>query len=183
MLHYRVTALHDAHARFADKPWAIEVEVQRTFGEVAQYIQFRQGGGGVLQRRQAADQVLEQGFVEHLFPRQGAAFGRQRLVFERFELGGDKTLGAFEGLATLIIDRRRLGLFARQLNKVAMHAVVADFQVSQAGAGFFAGFQVDQELPGVFAQRLQLIQLAVVAGFQYAAVTNDRRWVVDDGLF
>jgi hypothetical protein len=46
-----------------------------------------------------------------------------------------------------------------------VHAVVADLQVGQAGAGFFAGFEVDQELPGVLAQRLQFVQFAVVAGF------------------
>ncbi|KAF1028212.1 MAG: hypothetical protein GAK37_02279 [Pseudomonas sp.] len=64
-----------------------------------------------------------------------------------------------------------------------MNAVIADFKVGQARAGFFAGFQVDQELPGVFAQRLQLVKLAVVAGLEHAAVTDHRRRVVDDGFF
>ncbi len=60
-----------------------------------------------------------------------------------------KQLGALEGLATLIVGRRRLGS-ARQLNKVTVDTVVTDLKVRQAGAGF-AGFQVNQ-LPCVFAQ-------------------------------
>ncbi len=46
------------------------------------YVQLGQGGGGVLQRRQVADQVFEQGVIEHLLAGQGAALGRQRLVLE-----------------------------------------------------------------------------------------------------
>ena len=141
LLDDRVAALHDAHARLADKTRAVQVKVQRALGEVAQHIQLGQGGGGVLQRRQLADEVFEEGFIQHLFPRQRTALGRQRLVFELLELRRDKAFGTFEGLATLIVDRGRLGLLARQFNEVAVHAVVADFQVGQAGTGFFAGFQ------------------------------------------
>jgi len=45
-----------------------------------------------------------------------------------------------------------------------VHTVVADLEVGKAGAGFFSGFQVDQELAGVFADRQQLVQLVVLAG-------------------
>ncbi|MCY1181209.1 hypothetical protein D9M73_217010 [compost metagenome] len=38
-------------------------------------------------------------------------------------------------------------------------------------------------MPRVLAERLQLIELAVVTGFQHAAVTDHRRRVVDDGFF
>ena len=64
-----------------------------------------------------------------------------------------------------------------------MNAVVTHFQVRQAGTGFFPRFQIDQELPGVLAQGLQVIKFAVIAGFQHAAVTDNRRRVVDDGFF
>ena len=63
-----------------------------------------------------------------------------------------------------------------------MDAVVADLQVGQAGAGLLARFQVHQELPGVFAQRLQLVQLGVIAGLDHATVADHRRRVVDDRL-
>ena len=178
-----MSTLHDAHAWLADKARAVQIKVQRALGQVAQYIQLGQGGGGILQRCQLADQVFQQVLIEHLFPSQGTALGRQCLVFELFQLWGDKPLCTFERLATLIVDGRRLGLLARQFDEIAVHAVVADFQVGQSGTGFFAGFQVNQELPGVFAQGLQLVQLAVVTGLQNAAVTDDCRRVVDDGFF
>jgi hypothetical protein len=60
LLHHRVAPLHDAHARLADEARAVQVKVQRTLGQVAQHVQLGQGGGGVLQRRQVADQVFEQ---------------------------------------------------------------------------------------------------------------------------
>ncbi len=63
-----------------------------------------------------------------------------------------------------------------------MDAVVADLQVGQAGAGLLARFQVHQELSGVFAQRLQLVQLGVIAGLDHATVADHRRRVVDDRL-
>lgn len=63
-----------------------------------------------------------------------------------------------------------------------MDAVVADLQVGQAGAGLLARFQVHQELPGVFAQRLQLVQLGVIAGLDHATVADHRWRVVDDRL-
>ncbi len=176
----RMATLLDAHARFGDKAWAIEVQVQRALRKVAQHVQFGQGRSGILKRRKMADQVFEQCFVEHLFPSQRAALGRQRLVFELLELGRDKAFGTLQGLAAYVICRRLLGLLAWQLDKIAMHAVVADFQVAKTGAGFFAGFQVDQELTGVFAQRLQIIQFSIVASLQDAAVADDRRRIVDD---
>ncbi|MNN30029.1 hypothetical protein D3C81_1436610 [compost metagenome] len=64
-----------------------------------------------------------------------------------------------------------------------MDAVVTNLQMRQAGAGLFPCLEVDQELSGVFAERLQFVEFAVVAGFQYTAVTNDRGRVVDDGFF
>ena len=57
------------------------------------------------------------------------------------------------------------GLLAWQLDEIAMHPVVADLEIGQAGTGFFTGFQIDQELTGIFTERLQLIQLGVIPGF------------------
>ncbi|MNQ03551.1 hypothetical protein D3C85_162540 [compost metagenome] len=178
---HRMTALLDAHAGFVDEAWPVEVEVQCALAQVAQHVQFGQGRGAVLQRAEVTDQTFQQLFVEHLLAGQGAALGRQGLVLELLEFGGDEAFRALEGLAADIVGRGRLGLLARQFDKVAVHAVVADLEVGQAGAGFLAHFQVHQVLAGVFAERLQLVQLGVVAGLEYAAVADHRRWVVDNG--
>ncbi|MNQ79847.1 hypothetical protein D3C85_948040 [compost metagenome] len=70
-----MTTLADAHARLADEAWAVQIEVQCTFGQVAQDVQLGQGAGGVLQRWQLADQIFEQRFVQHLLAGQGATLG------------------------------------------------------------------------------------------------------------
>ncbi|MNP98267.1 hypothetical protein D3C85_108810 [compost metagenome] len=152
LLDHRVTTLRDAHARLADEARAVQVKIQRTLGEVAQHVQFGQRAGGVLQRWQLADQVFQQGFVKHLLARQGTALGREGFVFELFQFRRDEALGAFQGLPTDIVRRCRLGLLARQFDEVAVNAVVTDFQVAKTGASFLAGFEIDEELAGVFAQ-------------------------------
>ncbi len=128
-----------------------------------------------------ADEHFQQLVVEQLLAGEGAALGRQRLVLELLELRGDEAFGALERLPADVVGWRRFGLFARQFDEVAVHAVVADLEVGQPGAGLLAGFQVHQVLAGVLGKRLQLIQLGVVAGLQYAAVADHRRRVVDDG--
>ena len=63
-----------------------------------------------------------------------------------------------------------------------MDTVVADFQIGQTSTGLLPGFQIDEELAGVFAQRLQFVEFTVVTGFQHAAVTDHRRRVIDNGF-
>ncbi|MCY1292373.1 hypothetical protein D9M71_409260 [compost metagenome] len=62
-----------------------------------------------------------------------------------------------------------------------MDAVVADLEVGQAGACLLPGFQVHQVLTGVLAERLEFVQLGVVAGLDHPTVADYRRRVVDDG--
>ncbi|MCY1421731.1 hypothetical protein D3C76_766950 [compost metagenome] len=97
-------------------------------------------------------QVFQQSLVEHFFAGQRPALGRQCLVFECLEFGSDEALSALEGLPANIVSRRLFGLFARQFDEITVDAVVTDLEVGQARAGFFPRFQVDQELPGVFAE-------------------------------
>ncbi|MND51666.1 hypothetical protein D3C80_426590 [compost metagenome] len=183
LLDHRVATLADAHARLVDEGRAVQVQVQRALGEVAQHIQLGQGRGGVLQGRQMTDQGFQQRVVEHLLAGKGATLGRQCLVFEDFQFRGDEAFGTLERLPPNVVGRRLFGLLAWQLDEVAMHPVVADLEVGQAGAGFFPRFQIDKELAGVLAHGQQFVQFAVVAGFQYAAVTDDCGRVVDDGFF
>ncbi|MNH07654.1 hypothetical protein D3C78_1184040 [compost metagenome] len=73
-------------------------------------------------------------------------------------------------------------MFARQLDEVAVHPVVAHFEVGKAGTGFFPCFEVDQELAGVLAHGQQFVQFAVVAGLEDAAIADHRRRVVNNGF-
>ena len=52
----------------------------------------------------------------------------------------------------------------RDFDVEAVHAVVFDAQVVDAGARLLAGFEIDQELSGVVAQCSQLVELGIEAG-------------------
>ncbi|MNO05919.1 hypothetical protein D3C81_2274890 [compost metagenome] len=56
-----------------------------------------------------------------------------------------------------------------------MHLVVFDPQIIDAGTCAFARFQIDQELPGIFRQAAQLIQLGIKAACNHAAIAHHRR--------
>src|SRR5690606_19930370 len=112
----------------------------------------------------------------------GAALGRQGLILEGLQLGRDEALGAFERLSTDIVGGRLFGLFARQLDKVAVHPVVANLEVRQTGASLFACLQIHQVLASVFRQRQQLVEFGVIADLEHATVTNHRWRVIDNGF-
>ncbi|MNC34562.1 hypothetical protein D3C75_829990 [compost metagenome] len=124
-----MAALGDAQTGLVDECRAIEIQIQRALGQVAQHVEFGQCSGGVLQRRQGIDQGVDQGVVQQLFPCQCAALRRQRLVLECLELGGDEALGPLERLAADIVGRRLLGLDPWQLDVVAVDAVVANLEI------------------------------------------------------
>ena len=178
-----MATLLDTQAGLVDEAWAVQIEIQRALGQVAEHVQLGQGGGAVLQRGEMANEPFEQGLVQHLLARQRSALGRQRLVFEGFQLRRDEALGTFECLPANVVARCLLRLLARQLDVVTVYTVVADLEVGQAGAGFFAGFQVDEELAGVLAHRQQLVKLAVVACLEYASVADHCRRSIDNGAF
>ena len=71
-----MAALLDENAGLFDEAGAVQVEIQCTFGEVGQHVQFGQCGSCVLQRRQLADQQFQQFFVELLLTGECAALGR-----------------------------------------------------------------------------------------------------------
>ena len=48
--------------------------------------------------------------------------------------------------------RDRIGARARQFNVITMHAIEFNAQAGDAGAEFFAGFHIQQKLPGIFLQ-------------------------------
>ena len=98
--------------------------------------------------------------VQVFFARQCAFFGRQRFVFKGFEFGRDVALGAFERLAALVFGGQfgqLRGLRVGQLDVVAMHAVVFDFEAGYAGARTLARFEFEQKLPAVGLDGAQFV--------------------------
>ena len=60
----------------------------------------------------------------------------------------------------------------RYFDVEAVHAVVFDAQIADAGAGSLARFEIDQKLPGVIAQCAQLVELGIEAGGYNIAVAH-----------
>ena len=86
---------------------------------------------------------------------------RQRLVLERLQLGRDEALGVLHRLAAPVVGRHLRRLALRDLDEEAVHAVVLDAQVRDAGARALARLELEQERVAVAADRAQLVELGV----------------------
>ena len=106
-----------------------------------------------LQRADVRRQVVQQLFVQLFLARQRPVLRRQRLVLEGLQFRRDVALGILQRLAAAVVVRHLVGLAVGDFDVKAMHLVVLDAQVGDAGAGAFARLQVDQELAGVLRQR------------------------------
>ncbi len=121
--------------------------------------------------------------IEEFLARQRAFLRRQRLVLEGLQFRRDVALGILQGLAAAVVVRHLVGLAVRDFDVEAVHLVVFDAQVGDAGARALARFQVDQELPGVFRQAAQLVEVGVEAARDHAAVAHHGGGLQHDGAF
>ena len=119
-----------------------------------QYIGLRQRGGDALELGQIRQQLLQQLFVEELFPRQGAILRRERFVLKRLQLGRDVALGVLERLAPTVVIGHLRGLAVGDFDVETVHAVVAHLQRGDAA---------------------QLIEIGIVATGDDATVAHHRR--------
>ena len=149
--------------RLVDELRQHEVQCAGALGEVDQRIELGDGLGRALQSREIAREQLEQLVVEPFLAGQRALARREHLVLEVLELGRDVALGAFQRLAADVVGRRARGLAARELDVEAVHAVVADFEIRDAGTRALARLEVLEILIGVGADAPQLVQVGVVA--------------------
>ena len=140
-----------------------------------EHIERGQGSSSRLQPRDALDQLVEQSVIQPLFACEGAVSGAQDLVLELLEFGRDVALRVADGLPADVVGWHPVREAAVDLDEVALHAVVAEFQVADAAAHFFTCFEIKQVLVAVFADQPQLIQLGVVARGNHAAFAQDWR--------
>ena len=119
-------------------------------------------------------QLVEHLLVEPFLPGQGALLRTERLVFKRLELGREETLGVLQRLAPPVVGRYLVELALRHLDVEPVDLVELHPQVGDAGAGAFAGFQVEQKAVAVVLDGAQLVQLGVEAGGDHAALAHQR---------
>ena len=104
--HHGVTTSLNLKQGLIGKAGPAQIEDGRPLCKAREHIKITQRGGGRLQGCERFCDLCHQSLVEVLFPRQCAAFTRQRLVFEGFELGRNEPLDIFQCLAPLIGIRR-----------------------------------------------------------------------------
>ncbi len=150
-------------------------ERRRPLGEGGQQVELGERAGRNLQPRDVRAEVIEQLVVEQLLAGQRAVLCRERLVLERLQFWRDVALGVLERLAAAVIVRDFFGLRAGDFDIEAVHAVVLDLEVGDAGARPLAGLQLDQELAAVRLDRAQLIELGIKAVGNHAAFAQQRR--------
>jgi len=148
--HNRVPSLFDLDAATCRERGRDPVERASPLGESRQQIQFRERRGDPLAIGDEGQQCLQQRIVERAFTCECPLLGRQGFVFEGLQFRRDVALGVLQRLAPAIVVRHLVGLAARDFDIEAMHLVVFDAQIADAGTGPFACFEVDQELPTVF---------------------------------
>ncbi len=127
-----------------------------------------------MQCGQRVGERVEQALVEFAFARHRSIACAQHLVLERLEFAGDVTLGVLDRLAPYPVRRDAVGLAATHFDEVALHAVVAEAQVLEAGAFALAGFEIEQRFVAVLADASQLVEVCIEAGSEYAAFAQQR---------
>ena len=153
----------------------------RAFGQAGQAVEFSHGAGRRFQFGQAFAKIIEQGFVERAFAHQRSFARGEHLVLEGLEFLGDVALGTLDRLPARVVGRCLGRLRLADLDVITVHAVVADLQGRNAAGGLFAFLEFDQELVGVGRQCAQFVEFGIEALADHAAITLQRRRLVDDG--
>ena len=122
---------------------------------------------------QGFDQLL----IQPLFAGQGAVLRGECLVLEGLEFGRDEALGVLERLAALVVGGDLVELAGGDLDVEAMHAVVLNAQVGDAGTLAFARLQRQQEFCAVRLDAAQLVQIGIETVGNHATVTD-----IDGGI-
>jgi hypothetical protein len=123
---------------------------------------------------------VEQRLVELSFEPERAFAGRQGLVFEGLQLGRDVALGILQRLAPAVIVGHLVGLASAHFDEEAVHVVVADLQVADAGALALALFDRGEQAVAVAVDRAQLVERRIVSIADHATVARLRRGLVDE---
>ena len=125
-----------------------------------------------LQRRDVRRQSFDQRVEQALLARQCAFPRGERAVLEGLQFRGDVALGVLQRLAPPVVIGHLRRLAVRDLDVKAVHAVVLDPKVGDAGARALALLEVDQELACVVAQGPQLVEFGIVSSRDDIAVAD-----------
>ena len=169
LLDHQVAAAADVDARFVAEIRPRQSQRDCTLGEIAEHVERGERRGHRLQYRQRIGERVEQSLVEFAFARHRAIACAEHLVFERLQFARDVAFGVLDRLSPHPVGRHAVGLAATHFDEVALHAVVAEAQVLEAGAFAFTGLEVEQRLVAVLADAAQFVEGSVEAGGKNSA--------------
>ena len=145
------------------------------FREVGEHVERGQRRRGVLQHGNRGRQVVQQPLEQPLLARERALLRGQRLVLERLQFRRDVALGVLQRLPAAVVVGNLLDVRVGDFDVEAVHAVVLDLEIGDAGAFALARLQRHEELAAVRVDRAQLVQFGVESGRDHAAVADQRR--------
>ena len=120
---------------------------------------------------------------KHLILESGQAFLRtEHGALELFQLLGDIALAVRKRLLTNVVLRNRLRIGAADLDIIAEHAVVADFQLANAGTLAFRLLDFGNFTLTAGRKVAQTVNLLVEALADHAAFPKKNRRLIHDGL-
>src|SRR5204862_5742731 len=131
--------------------------------------------------RNRRGEIAQQRVVQGLLPGERTFLRGQGLVFECLQLRSDVALGVLERLPAPVVVRYALDMRVCDFDVEAVHAVVLDLEVRDAGAGALACFELYQERTAVLLDRAQFVQLSVVSARDDVALAQNGGRLGRDG--
>ena len=130
----RMAPALDLDARLRDELGPAPLQRDRALGQRRKRIDRGQRARQRRQRREVRLQRVEHLLVQQLLARKRSFLRRQRLVLESLQLRRDVALGVLHRLPAPVVGRYLVDLALRDLDVEAVHAVVLNAQVVDAGA-------------------------------------------------
>ena len=167
---YGMTRGFESEAVFVDKTRAAVLPHSGETREVGEYVAFSQGDGKGVEGVALLVKLCKQRFKKVFFEGETCIARGEHAVFEGFQLFRDIAFVAFECLAARPVQGGAFRLAARDFDVVAVHAVVAHFQVGNAAFFAFCGFEVHENVFAVFAEINEFVEFGMIALAKDAAV-------------
>ena len=156
------------------------VEVARDFCEGGEHVELREGGGGLLDGGEAADDFLAHAEEEFVFQLHRALFRAEDFAFHRLQLGRDEAFAVGDGLLADVVggDFGEVGL--RHFDEVAEDGGEPNFQRRDAGALDFLLFELGNPILAAARRGAEFVEIGVETVADEATFLQGERGFVHD---
>ena len=181
LFHHRMTTLPDLNDPGLVHLRTAEIVVDCYGGKGAQRVALRHRRGGFLDAPGVVRDLLAQGGEQLIFQRHHPLGGRQDLMFQILQFLCDEPLAVYQGLLADVGFRHLLLKGIGDLNIVAEHLVIADFQGADAGFFLLLGLHLRHNALAAFQDVPQAVHFFIEAIPDDAAFPDGKGRLVTDG--